>query len=179
MSTSAQTAANRANSLRSTGPRTPEGRAISALNARRHGLASERHAVLPNESSEEFEQLLADLRNDLQPVGAVETMLVHQVSEGEWRRRRAAAFEVGAMVQEGADDTGAGLAVWRDAQPGKGQVLLAVTKYAGAAERSRSAALHELERRQAARRGAQVALPIAVDVTVSDAREGASSSSGG
>jgi hypothetical protein len=47
-------AANRANSLRSTGARTPEGRARSAMNARKHGLYSKKE-VLRREDSIAFE----------------------------------------------------------------------------------------------------------------------------
>lgn len=155
-----------ANTKRSTGPRTSEGRAVSSLNSRRHGLSSSRHSVLPHESSEEFDALLDDLRSDLMPVGAVEELLVRKLAEAEWRTRRAAGFEVSALVQEGADERGAGLAVWRDSQQSKGRVLEVVVRYGNSAERSYYAALHELQRRQAARLGAQVALPVALDVTV-------------
>src|SRR5207244_3680634 len=41
MSTSAQIEANRANSLKSTGPKTEEGKAISSRNALKHGFFSE------------------------------------------------------------------------------------------------------------------------------------------
>ncbi len=40
-----QLAANRANALRSTGPQTPEGQAVSARNALKHGILSK--AVIP------------------------------------------------------------------------------------------------------------------------------------
>jgi hypothetical protein len=38
MTSERQLAANRQNALKSTGPRTPAGRAIASLNAARHGL---------------------------------------------------------------------------------------------------------------------------------------------
>ncbi|MFI5381076.1 MAG: hypothetical protein ACHRHE_17400, partial [Tepidisphaerales bacterium] len=44
----ARTAANRRNALKSTGPRTPEGKAKSALNALKHGLTAQ-SPLLPTE----------------------------------------------------------------------------------------------------------------------------------
>lgn len=118
--------------------------------------------------------MLNALRADLEPVGAVEELLVRQVAEASWRVRRAGEYEVGALIEEGADSSGAGRAAWRDSQSGKGNVLQLAQRYLAAAERSRLSALHELERRQAARRGALVPVPVAVDVTVSgDSESGA------
>ncbi|HWE39743.1 MAG TPA: hypothetical protein VG406_24550, partial [Isosphaeraceae bacterium] len=53
----AQLAARRANAKLSTGPRTPEGKAIAAMNAVSHGLCANT-AVLPGESVEEFQATL-------------------------------------------------------------------------------------------------------------------------
>ena len=49
-----RTAINRANSLRSTGPRTDSGKQRSALNALRHGLTAA-SAVLPSEDQAAFD----------------------------------------------------------------------------------------------------------------------------
>ena len=167
MSTSAaQLAANRANAVRSTGPRTAEGRAVAARNGTKHGLATEHHDLQPHEDSEAFNELLEALRDDLQPNGIVEELLVRQVAEASWRVRRAAEYEVSVLVAEGSDESGVGLSVWRDAQAGKGNALPLAQRYLAAAERSRMAALHELERRQALRRGAEVPVPVAVEVNV-------------
>src|SRR5215471_13112905 len=57
MTTERQKAANRANARRSTGPKTPKGKAAVRLNAIRHGLLA-RDAVLPGEDSDAFEELL-------------------------------------------------------------------------------------------------------------------------
>jgi hypothetical protein len=46
-------------------------------------------------------------------------------------------------------------------------VLVNLTRYEAALERSMYRALHELERAQAARQGERVALPTMLDVTVS------------
>lgn len=166
MTTAAQLHANRANATKSSGPRTSEGRAVSALNARKHGLRAEKAALFASEAPDEWDALLASLRNDLQPEGEVEELLVERVAAATWKLRRAGVIEVGAMQAEGADDRegGLGLAAWRDAN--KGQTLQLVTKYARAAESSMYTALHELERRQAARRGTAVPVPVAVDVRV-------------
>ena len=50
MATQAQIAANRQNSLKSTGPKTPEGRSKSSMNALKHGMRSRKLALLRDES---------------------------------------------------------------------------------------------------------------------------------
>ncbi|MGI9069968.1 MAG: hypothetical protein ACR2JB_01230 [Bryobacteraceae bacterium] len=61
MTTSAQVAANQANAQHSTGPKTPEGKAISCRNSFQHGLTGA-FTVLPWEKQDEFDMLLANLR---------------------------------------------------------------------------------------------------------------------
>lgn len=143
------------------------------MNALKHGLSGHRHRFLASEDPEEFVLLLDALRSDLQPVGAVEELLVRRMAEAEWRVRRCEGFEVEALAVEGGDEN-AGLAVWRDSQSGKGRVLETVMRYRAASERAFTSASHELQRRQAARRGAQVPVPLALDVTVTSATEGGS-----
>ena len=60
MTTSKQLVANRANSKKSTGPKTAAGKARSRMNACRHGLTAE-DIVAPCESPERFEALRAAL----------------------------------------------------------------------------------------------------------------------
>jgi len=57
MATAKQIAANRGNALRSTGPRTLEGRKASAMNALKHGMTS-RTVLLPDEDPGEFERFV-------------------------------------------------------------------------------------------------------------------------
>ena len=71
MSSSAQIAANRQHAKRSTGPRTPAGKAIAARNSTRHGLLAE--AVLVGGEDEAlFCDRLASLRADLKPFGGLQ-----------------------------------------------------------------------------------------------------------
>jgi hypothetical protein len=173
MSTTAQCVANHANALKSSGPRSSEGRAVSAMNGRKHGLRAESAALLPSESREHWNQLVLELRNDLQPEGEVEELLVERVACATWKLRRAAAFETGALIAEDAEEIGTGKAAWRDMN--KGQTLQLVVKYTKSAEASMYAALHELERRKARRAlpaGGTMPVPVAVDlVVIGDAPE--------
>ena len=87
-----QVEANRRNSQKSTGPRTPEGKASVRLNALRHGLCA-RTAVLPTENAEEFQQLCADLETEWQPQGRTEQYLLEQMAVSQWKAARAARME--------------------------------------------------------------------------------------
>ena len=64
MTSERQKAANRANALQSTGPKTREGKAAVRLNAIRHGLLA-RDAVLPGEDADAFEQLWNEVHDEL------------------------------------------------------------------------------------------------------------------
>ena len=66
MATIHQIDANRRNALKSTGPKTPEGKAAVSMNSLRHGLRA-RKVVLPGENREEFNQLCDDLEREWQP----------------------------------------------------------------------------------------------------------------
>ena len=66
-----QKTANQANARHSTGPKTPEGKAVIRLNALRHGLLA-REVVLPGEDADAFEELWNRVRADLSPVGPIE-----------------------------------------------------------------------------------------------------------
>src|SRR5579864_9287935 len=80
MSTKAQIAANRANAQRSTGPRTDDGKAKIRQNALRHGLCSG-IPKMADETHEEIDTLLATLREEHQPVGVSEEILVYKMAE--------------------------------------------------------------------------------------------------
>ncbi len=60
--------ANHRNARRSTGPKTPQGKAVSRSNAFRHGLLSE-DVVISGEDPEKFAYLKTELEAELNPVG--------------------------------------------------------------------------------------------------------------
>ena len=85
-------AANRINATKSTGPRTPEGKANSRLNALTHGLTAQT-AVLPGEDREALELLAASLMKQLDPRGVVQRLIAERIVALAWKLRRAARAE--------------------------------------------------------------------------------------
>jgi hypothetical protein len=92
MTSERQKAANQANALLSTGPKTPEGKATIRFNAFRHGLLAQ-DAVLPGEDADAFEDLWNKVRADLSPVGPIEKFLVNRMVNLMWRLQRMARAE--------------------------------------------------------------------------------------
>jgi hypothetical protein len=89
MTSAAQVSANRTNAQKSTGPRTPEGKAAVAQNAVRHGLLA-RAAVLQGEDPEEFAEYREQVLEDLHADGTLEVVLAERVVSLSWRLQRAA-----------------------------------------------------------------------------------------
>jgi hypothetical protein len=87
-----QKAANQANARHSTGPKTPEGKAVVRLNALRHGLLT-RDVVLPGEDADAFEELWNQARANFSPVGPIEECLVDRVVNAMWRLKRSERAE--------------------------------------------------------------------------------------
>jgi hypothetical protein len=94
MATDKQTAANRLNAQKSTGPRTPEGRAAVRLNGVKHGLTAET-IVLKGESEADFTNLLDSLEAEHDPASPTEEALVVQLAMATWRLRRLYHAEAG------------------------------------------------------------------------------------
>ncbi len=80
---------------KATGPRTPQGKERSKHNAVTHGIFS-KVVVLKGEPQAEFNGLLNGLRNDLQPTGTLEELLVEKLAALFWRKRRL-------LIAEGAE----------------------------------------------------------------------------
>jgi hypothetical protein len=208
--------ANRRNALKSTGPKTPEGKAAVRLNALRHGLRSE-EILLPGEDEEALRELGERLRDELQPAGELENLLVDRIIASYWRLLRLGRVEAGIFAWERSeelaeraereaqgyeshkieaimratdiaitdkkgheealsrarrirseqeDETATlGRTFARDAD--RANAFSKLSRYETAIERTLYRALHELERRQAARRGAAITPPQVLDVDVS------------
>jgi hypothetical protein len=87
-----QLIANRNNCLKSTGPRTSEGKWVVSQNALRHGLRSNRVVVI-GEDRAEYEQFRNELLEQLSPSGLLESQLADQIAACLWRLRRANGLE--------------------------------------------------------------------------------------
>jgi hypothetical protein len=214
--------ANRQNALKSTGPKTPEGKDAVRLNALKHGLLSQQ-VLLPGEDAEALRELGESLRAELQPEGAMEEFLVYRVTAACWRLLRASRVEVGIFARERSEELAEreerearryesspleemaaaskgttitdkdkheealsraqqmrseqeseivtlGRAFVRDAS--KNNAFFKLSRHETSLERQFYKALHELDRRQAARRSGNVPAPLAVDVDVSGITEG-------
>jgi hypothetical protein len=135
MATPAQIAANQANSQKSTGPTSADGKARSSRNSFKHGLYS-KELVLPNEDPAELDQLRASLRAEHQPINTTEEMLVNDLAENFWRLRRMREFETRAMQPEN-------IHVWHDSG-----LLAVVARTMASAERGFHKSLTALRRAQ-------------------------------
>src|SRR5215211_71824 len=208
--------ANRRNALKSTGPKTPEGKDAVRLNALRHGLLSQ-DILLPGEDEEALRELDEHLRDELQPVGELESLFVDRIISAYWRLQRLGRVETGIfawerseelaeraereaqgyesdrdgflmkitrititdekgheealsrarrMRSEQEDETATlGRTFARDGD--QANAFSKLSRYETSIERQLYRALHELERRQAARRGAALTPPQVLDVDVS------------
>lgn len=170
---------NKQNAKLSTGPKTPEGLARSSKNALKHGITS-KDVVLNSESKKEYESLLQSMIECLCPADQVENMLVERAAQYAWRLRRVSRTETD-MYDRGREDV-ANEAIFMSSggmsreEMGIGDIFAllerrnssvgSLVKYEAHCERGFYRALHDLERRQAARSGRPSIPPVAIDVVV-------------
>jgi hypothetical protein len=88
-------AANRANAARSTGPRTPQGKARSAQNARKHQFTGSTFAVVRLEDLQEIAHLRDDLIALYQPINSQELFALERVALAQHAILRGARLESG------------------------------------------------------------------------------------
>jgi hypothetical protein len=104
---SKRAAANRRNAQRSTGPRTPAGKAVVARNAVRHGAFALLPVVPGMERAEDWEAHRAGILASLAPAGALEICLAERAALLLWRLARVARYETAAVavaLDEAADE---------------------------------------------------------------------------
>jgi len=102
VSTNRQIAANRSNALKSTGPRSDEGKAIAARNAVKHGLTSS-HPLILGEDVDEFAAFVEGMLADLDPQGTLESFLAERIIASAWRQRRVLSIEAGLHLTAQSD----------------------------------------------------------------------------
>src|SRR5215472_2979044 len=88
MSTERQRESASINGAKSGGPKTPEGKRISATNARRRSLLSET-LLIEGESPRHFEALLLQITQQYQPLPGHEMGLAESMACARWRQLRA------------------------------------------------------------------------------------------
>jgi len=93
----AQVRANRENALKSTGPKTPEGKASSRRNSLKHGLTGE-GIVLPHEDVEAIDLRFATLEAELKPGNELARGLVQRIALLMLKLERSAQHEAKAIA---------------------------------------------------------------------------------
>ncbi len=99
MTTTRKSESARANGAKSRGPITPEGKLASSQNATKHGIFS-RTIVLQCESQDRFEQVLAALKDQVQPRNASEAAYVETMAIARWRQMRVWGIQKAAIELE-------------------------------------------------------------------------------
>ena len=135
--------ANRRNALRSTGPRTAEGKRRASQNARTHGLLA-RELVVDGEDAAALDALAGSIRDALLPEGELEEALVDRIVAALWRLRRCGRVETAIFAQdlewvpETSRELDLGLAFIRASD-----AFSKLSRYETAIERTLYRALHE------------------------------------
>jgi len=99
MSSNDQQQASRNNGKKSRGPKTSQGKAVSALNAIKYGFYA-RDPLLPGESADEFAAFRTRLTASLAPAGEMELLLVGRLVNAAWRLRRFPQIEAEILTSQ-------------------------------------------------------------------------------
>jgi hypothetical protein len=105
MATERQMEANKLNAQKSTGPKTPEGKAKSSANRLSFGFASNT-IIIPGEDPEEFRGLIEDFIAEHQPVCVTEQVLVEKMAQQHWLSLRALRLQGEAFIYQACADIG-------------------------------------------------------------------------
>ena len=104
MTTESQILANRLNAQNSTGPRSPEGRAIVSKNSLTHGLTAA-HNIISSESQADFDLYRDQILDELAPNSPMESMLAERIVNLSWRLKRASRIQNQAIDALSTPDT--------------------------------------------------------------------------
>ncbi len=96
MTTPRQLHANRQNALKSTGPKTPEGKSTASQNSFKHGLLTSQN-IIKGESQAEFDLHRDQIYEEYEPVGPIEKHLVQRIITLTWRLKRAIRAQTAAL----------------------------------------------------------------------------------
>jgi len=144
--------ANRRNAQKSTGPRTPEGKAKVAQNNWKHGLSGT-FRVLPGENQQTYDDLLDEFVRVQKPADGLELQLVRKMAESNWISARAVRLQEGCIVNTSTPE----LAAQKLASAAVTDQLERFLRYQTAADRAYARAAAELAKcrkeRLAAERG--------------------------
>ena len=94
MATEKQIEANRRNATKSTGPRSPEGKARSSMNALKSGVDSEAE-IIPGENPAALEELTAEYLQRWRPTTPEQRRYVDTLIRNDWLLSRLARVESG------------------------------------------------------------------------------------
>jgi hypothetical protein len=97
MSSGPQIHANQANAQLSTGPKTPEGKTKSSLNAVKTGLTG-RTVLLPDDDAIAYQKHIQGFFDEYKPSTDGEETLVQSIADTEWRLLRIPALEMGVYA---------------------------------------------------------------------------------
>src|SRR6478672_4999596 len=159
MATQAQINANRANALKSTGPRSVEGKSASRFNALKHGIDAA-SLVIPGEDPADYDALVADYHRDFRPQSPSETFHVDTMLRADWQKRRLQRVEADLHRTLLAETPGATLAAALLSDSPAAKLLARVQRQIAAFERTWYRANTELRR---ARQQSEAAVDQAMD----------------
>jgi hypothetical protein len=152
-STPKQAAASRANSQKSTGPRTTAGKAASRFNALKHGIYAV-HQIMFDETPEDLAELSAEYHELCNPADSKQRFHVDAMVHNEWRLRRIRRVE--AELWQTAQNTFlvknievTSTCTSGDAFATDSGTFERLQRVANACERAYHRASHELDRLQA------------------------------
>ena len=145
MATPAQINANRANALKSTGPRSAEGKSVSRFNALKHGIDAA-SIVIPGEDPADYDALVAAYHRDFRPQSPSETFHVDTMIRADWQKLRLQRVEADLHRTLLTETPGASLAAALLSDSPAAKLLARIQRQIAAFERTWYRANTELRR---------------------------------